>query len=220
MVDDVECYHVLYWLAGLMRPRTYLEVGVREGASLCCVLAEEPVIVDFAVACLMDGRTTLTPDIVTRIRDLFTNRDHEMQLYLFDNWSYEGGKGGHERLNKLLTEGFSHSCYCYDLFDGDSKETLPLFFNADSSEKSTSHPSIIDLVFVDGDHTREGAEADLENLSGRFRVLVMHDLFHPQHDYLEDVFKRYVRDHGYPHFIVGRHTMGTGVAFNLEAHPR
>ncbi|GAG56578.1 unnamed protein product, partial [marine sediment metagenome] len=40
-----------------MKPKSYLEVGVREGASLCCVLAEEPEVIDFVMKCLVDGRT-------------------------------------------------------------------------------------------------------------------------------------------------------------------
>ena len=204
--DDLGCYHVLHWLTGLLQPRTYLEVGVREGGSLCSVLGSEPEIVAFASTCLDDGRTHLTDDIIQRIHEGYTSRDPTMQLYLFDNWSYDGGDGGHDRVTRLLDDGFHH--HCYALYDGDSKDTLPPFLDTMKAP--------LDLVFVDGDHTLDGATADLENLAGRFKVLVMHDLVHPQHSYLEAVFTRYVRSHGYPSVIVGRRAMGTGVAFNME----
>ena len=205
-VDDLECYHVLYGIAGLLHPRSYLEVGVREGASLCCVLAAEPEVVPFTMRVLMDGRTHLTPEIVERIRDTFSPRDAEMRLDLFENWSYRRGDGGHDRIVQLVEQGFTQTNYA--IHDGDSQETLPPFLDALEAP--------VDLAFIDGDHSRDAAWTDLTNIAGHFKVLVVHDLFHPQHGYLHDVFTQYVRMYEYPSFVVGRHYMGTGVAFNLE----
>lgn len=208
-IDLLESYHVLHWLVALTTPTSYLEVGVREGASLCCVMAREPEVIGFAMKCLMDGRTELTPDIVERVSECFTNRDPDMQVYLFDDWSYVKD-GTSFRIKKLLTDGFHHSCYKYEIFDGDSKETLPAFFN-----KDMTHPEKIDLVFIDGDHSLEGACSDLNTVAGHFKVLVCHDLHHPEHSYLAEVFKGYVASHGYPSFTVGKHSFGVGVAFDL-----
>jgi len=208
-VDDLECYHVLHWLTALLHPKSYLEIGVREGASLCCVLAEERDIVSFVMKCLMDGRTFITDEIVERIHEGFTSRSQNIDLYLFDNWSYEGGAGGRNRLVKLLEQGFNKKDYCYDIFDGDSKETVPSFFDIVEPDK-------IDLIFVDGDHSVKGVWSDLNNVTGRFKVLVVHDLYHPQHSYVANIFTQYVRVHGFPHFIVGRRRFGVGVVFDIS----
>lgn len=208
-IDLLESYHVLHWLTGLVKPKSYLEVGVREGASLCCVLAEESEVIDFAVKCLMDGRTELTTDIVERISECYTNRDSEMQVYIFDDWSYTKD-GTSFRIKKLLVSGFKHEHF--QIWDGDSKETLPTFFN----DKYDPHPDKIDLVFIDGDHTLEGAWSDLNAVAGHFKVLVFHDLHHPQHRYLNAVFKEYVSKNSYPSFTVGKYTRGVGVAFDTS----
>jgi len=204
-IGDLECYHVLYGLAAAFRPRSYLEIGVREGASICCVLAREVEIVDFAMNCLVEGLSYIDDEIVERVAESFTNRNREMNLYLFENWSYGGGEGGHKRLVSLLEKGFNHGKY--QIFDGDSKETLPKFFD--------EHQDKIDLAFIDGDHSVEGAWTDLNNVCDRFKILVFHDLFHPQHSYLTNVFRQFVVSHDFPHLILGRKRFGVGVAFDL-----
>ncbi len=68
---------------------------------------------------------------------------------------------------------------------GSSHELLPALFQ-DSGER-------FDLVTVDGDHSRQGALADLEDVVGRIRLggmLAFDDINHPQHLYLHDVWKR------------------------------
>ncbi len=70
-------------------------------------------------------------------------------------------------------------------------------------------------MFIDGDHSLEGAWSDLNNVAGKFRALVFHDLHHPEHSYLDEVFKTYVGAHGYPSFTVGNRSFGVGVAFDL-----
>lgn len=208
----MDCYDVLHWLGGLLKPKSYLEVGVREGASLCCVLAEEHAIVELVKNTIVEGKVQLSSDIIRRIGEAFTPRDIG-GIYLFDNWSYEGGNGGHERIEELLRSGFHINKWNfeqninYEIIDGDSKETLPKFLE--------EHKEKIDLMFVDGDHTAEGAIEDLENIAGHFKVLVFHDIYHPEHGYLADVWRTYTRKHDYPSFAVGRDMLGVGVAFNL-----
>ena len=214
---NLDNYRVLHWLAHLLNPKSYLEVGIREGASVSCVLAKEHEITGFVAKCLEDGRTFVTPSIVKRIHECFTARDSNMQIHLFDNWSYKGGEGGHSRIVQLLKKGFNHTNY--HIYDGDSKETLPKFFNETPRKRFPGDyvcGDKIDLVYVDGDHTREGAWNDLNAVCGHFKTLVFHDLYHPQHSYLSRVFKQYVVSHDYPHFIVGHKRSGIGVAFDLS----
>lgn len=200
----LECYDVLYGLADAFSPQSYLEIGVREGASLCCVLAKEKAIVKFALLCLADGRHRLNNDVIDHIAQSFSVRK-DLRLYLFDNWSYLGGRGAHERVTDLLERGFKTQNYM--IYDGDSKATVPEFF--------AEHEDKVDLAFIDGDHTVEGAVADLENVVDHSRIIVMHDLFHPEWGSLEKVFVEFTRRHNLPYVILGRDVMGTGVAFNL-----
>lgn len=214
-VNDLECYQVLYGLAELIKPETYLEVGVREGASLCCVLAREREIVDFTMTCLRDDRHYLTDEIVERVADGFTPR-RDLSLFLFDNWSYKGGEGGRERIVKLLDEGFQTGSY--ELIAGDSKETLPRFFDSTPRKqfpRGYNREDRIDLVFIDGDHSWNGAWADICNVHGHYKILVCHDLFHPEHGYLHQLFKNYVKMYELPHVIAGRNGYGTGIAFDI-----
>ncbi len=202
--DMLDCYDILHWLGETVNPRTYLEIGVREGASLCSLLIKEREILDFVRKTIVEGKVQLSDDITARIREAYTTREVN-GIYLFDNWSYDGGKGGHERIAKLLEKGFNKTNW--NLYDGDSKETLPKFFE--------EHRDKIDVIFVDGDHTAEGAIEDLENVAGRFKVLVFDDIYHPQHGYLADIWKTYTRKHDLPNFMVGRGMLGVGVAFNF-----
>lgn len=203
--DEMECYHILHWLAYLIKPKTYLEIGVREGASLLCVLVKEPEIIDFVQSCLQDDRLHNSDEIVERVKEGFHLRDPEIICYLFDNWSAEGMEKGEERVDNLLKKGLNYEHYA--IYSGDSKKTIPLV-NTIMLDRM-----MVDLAFVDGDHTSAGALADFENLAGHFRVLVAHDLMHPQYPELMDVFTHYCRRHGYPYLIMGRLRMATGVAF-------
>jgi len=201
----MECYQILYGLADAFPIRSYLEIGVREGASLCCVLAREKAIAEFALLCLADGRHRLNDDVTGHIAQRFSVRNKNLRLYLFDNWSYLGGDGAHERVVDLLERGFKTRNYT--IYDGDSKATVPKFF--------AEHEDKVDLAFVDGDHTVEGAIADLENIVDHSKIIVMHDLFHPDYGFLEKVFVEFTRKHNLLYVILGRDVLGTGVAFNI-----
>jgi hypothetical protein len=207
-LDRLECYEVLNGLTSAFPINSYLEIGVREGASLISVLAKEKEAAKFAFECLADGQNQLHPSIIEHIDEYFTLINRDIQIYLFDNWSYFNNKGAHERIQNLLTCGFKTGNY--HIFDGDSKVTVPAFFE--------THKEKIDLAFIDGDHTREGATADLLNVWEHAKIIVFHDLFHPQYNFLESLFIDFCRAHSLPYFIVGRGghpILGTGVAFNL-----
>lgn len=199
--DLLDCYEVLYSLASAFHIESYLEIGVREGASLICVLAKEPEIVTFATKCLSNGLATITDILIRRILEIFTLRNPNLQVHLFDNWSYCGCSGGRERVERLLIEGFGTRNF--RIYDGDSKDTLPMFTGT------------VDLAFIDGDHTAEGAKTDLENVVNHAKIIVFHDLFHPEWKHLEGVFIDFCKYHELPFFVVGRRKLGTGVAFNI-----
>jgi predicted O-methyltransferase YrrM len=70
------------------------------------------------------------------------------------------------------------------LISGDSHETIPAFFE--------DNPDLLfDLINVDGDHSEQGAKADLEAVLPRLRIggaIILDDIVHPQHPYLENVW--------------------------------
>ena len=204
-LDLLECYGILHGLVDAFPINSYLEIGVREGASLICALAKEKAVAEFALLCLADGQNQLTKEIINRVANGFTTRNKDLQIYLFDNWTYLGNEGAHERVRDLLEHGFKTRNF--NIYDGDSKVTVPKFFE--------SHTDKIDLAFIDGDHTWEGATADLENVWSHSKIIVFHDLFHPQYPLLETLFINFAKAHNLPYVILGRGVLGTGVAFNI-----
>lgn len=97
------------------------------------------------------------------------------------------------------------------LVGGDSHQTVPAFLRQNPA-------ALFDLVNVDGDHSEEGARRDLETVLPRLAlggVIVMDDIVHPQHRYLESVWDDLVS--GNPHFSSCKYTdLGYGVAFAVR----
>jgi len=108
-----------------------------------------------------------------------------------DTWGsqYGGsGRGNHEHIDQLL------ALYSYDgratFLEGDSKATVPTLHNDLSA--------CFDLVLVDGDHSYAGGMADLQNTWPLIRpggCVAFHDITHPSHPYLGDVFDQFVSLH-------------------------
>lgn len=111
------------------------------------------------------------------------------------------------------------------LTKGNSHQTLPRFWRDPKS------PQQFDLIFVDGDHTYDGAKLDLdicfEHLAAG-GALVFDDILHPAHPELEQLWAE-TKDQ-YPECICIEHPsgMGTGVVFKppfnhlgryLKKHP-
>lgn len=75
-----------------------------------------------------------------------------------------------------------------ELISGDSHQTVPAYL--------AQHPDMqFDLVNVDGDHSEQGARADLATVLPRIRlggVIALDDIVHPQHRYLENVWDELV----------------------------
>jgi predicted O-methyltransferase YrrM len=66
---------------------------------------------------------------------------------------------------------------------GSSHELLPEFLRGGAET--------FDLITVDGDHSRDGALADLNTVAGALRpggLLAFDDISHPQHPYLYEVW--------------------------------
>ena len=97
------------------------------------------------------------------------------------------------------------------LVTGDSRETLPALF--------AERPDLyFDIVTVDGDHSAEGAAADLTAVMPRVRpggVVLFDDIAHPQHLYLADCWRETVGAN--PAFQTGSFTdLGYGIAIGIR----
>lgn len=98
-----------------------------------------------------------------------------------------------------------------ELIGGDSHATVPRYF--------ADHPGVMfDLINVDGDHSEAGARADLEAVLPHLAVggvIVMDDIVHPQHRYLEKVWDSLFQQDS--RFSVRKyHELGYGVAFAVR----
>jgi len=75
-----------------------------------------------------------------------------------------------------------------ELITGDSHATLPQYFAENPAD-------YFDVITVDGDHSKEGAEQDLRDVMPRLKlggVLIFDDVASPVHPYLNDVWQRVV----------------------------
>lgn len=98
-----------------------------------------------------------------------------------------------------------------ELISGNSHASVPAYFQ--------SHPDIyFDMITVDGDHSDEGARADLQDVLPRLKVggiLLFDDISHPEFPYLERVWHEEVASK--KEFVSWQFTeAGNGVAFAIK----
>jgi FkbM family methyltransferase len=96
------------------------------------------------------------------------------------------------------------------LTQGDSHITVPAFFH------NPANPQSFDLILVDGDHTDEGARADLELAFAHLvpgGVLILDDITHPSHPGLKAVWDECAKRFPDHLFINDGFGTGTGVVF-------
>lgn len=129
-------------------------------------------------------------------------------VWVADLWGsdYGGtGRGNHAHIDQLLDD------FNFDgrrvFLDGNSRDTVPALM----PERANS----FDLVLVDGDHSLEGARADLDNVWPLVRpggAVLFHDICHPAHEHLLRCFDQFVAKHSAPHLVI-REGYGVGVAW-------
>jgi predicted O-methyltransferase YrrM len=136
----------------------------------------------------------------------------DVNIYGFDLWvqNYAGMENpGPEyvtdELKKLNHKGN------LTLISGDSKKTIPEFFK-------TNPELYFDVITVDGDHSKKGAYRDLINILPRLKVggvLLLDDISHPQHRYLEKLWDRVIGKS--KDFVQFKYTeLGYGIAFAIR----
>jgi hypothetical protein len=140
------------------------------------------------------------------LRQVVANSQTVGVLYMADTWGdqYGGtGRGTGMHIERLLDDlGYQGERV---FLVGDSRQTIP----------QMRPQQWADLILIDGDHSAEGALADLKNCWPRLVPggrLVFHDVHHPEHRYLEDLFLEFVAaNDGECEIISGGH--GVGIAW-------
>jgi predicted O-methyltransferase YrrM len=159
MNEQAALYRILAEVARDLQPKTYLEIGCREGDSLRCVLDAAPSV-NFIVIC--------------------------------DTWGGEYGgtaRGNHEHVDAMLAARNYGGVFSY--WNGPSQAALPLLRGEFASR--------FNLILVDGDHSEEGARADLENVWPLLRVggiLVFDDCFNGDYPYLASLICSFTKKVG------------------------
>ncbi len=136
----------------------------------------------------------------------------ECDVYAFDQWiaGYAGLDNAGPDLVRDQLRRVGHRGQCH-IESGDSHVTVPRFLE--------EHPELeFDLVTVDGDHTEDGARADIECVLPRIAIggaLVFDDIRHPRHPWLERVWDECVA--ALPGFACAKFVeIGHGVALALR----
>jgi predicted O-methyltransferase YrrM len=133
-------------------------------------------------------------------------------LHGFDMWvaDYAGMPNPGPEFVAQELSNLGH-CGTVQFVSGDSHETVPRYF--------AEHPELkFDMINVDGDHSESGARDDLETVLPKLAVggiLVLDDITHPQHEYLETVWDDVIGND--PRFSTAKYRdLGYGVAVAIR----
>lgn len=179
-------------IAFSIQPASYLEIGVAEGDSLMAVLECGSI----------------------------------KKIVLCDTWG--GESGGTNRGNsshvwkRLVSAGYDNKALAVEILDGRSQERLPrwiedrLYWGVLQNIMSLR----FDMILVDGDHSAEGAERDLDICIPLVRhgggILCLDDVVHPDHPWLLGLWTRKLEGrHDFFTFKV-RHDNGNEAGFAVR----
>lgn len=179
--DDYTSYVARYYEAGLSR---FGDDWVY--ADICTVLLSAAQIVAPTSYLEIGVRRGRSMAMVAEVAP-------EARLFGFDMWmaDYAGIPNPGPDFVRSEMKRLGHRG-TLEFISGDSHATVPSFFHA--------NPELtIDMITVDGDHSHDGALADLRTVIPRLSlggVLVFDDITHPEHPYLLDVWRHAVSEDG------------------------
>ena len=100
-----------------------------------------------------------------------------------------------------------------EFINGDSKKTVPRYHHQNPTR-------FYDVITVDGDHSKKGAEIDLKNVIPRLKVggfLVFDDITNPSHMHLKKVWNKIVcNSNRFQSFSFEE--IGYGIAFGIKKY--
>ena len=145
---------------------------------------------------------------------VMASQSKNTNIYGFDLWikNYTGVDNPGPEFVKLELKKFNHNGKLV-FIDGDSKYTIPSFFN---SQKDL----YFDVITVDGDHSLRGATIDLKNVIKRLKIggiLVFDDISSHEHPYLNGVWEKVIKSKKNFHTWEFR-DVGLGVAFAIRKY--
>jgi len=209
--EDITSHDILSYLFRSETIISYLEIGVREGGSLINALCTNEIICSFFTNKCFSGQSITQQEL----DDIFSNYipdPKKIELYLCDTWgSCYGGSNRKtsDFIENLLFKYLQYSKNNVHILSGDSKQIIPsMQFPAES----------IDIIYVDGDHSYNGAMTDLENCYHIFRkYLIFDDIYHPAHLDLQNCLIDFTKNHSNLKYdLYGKNTnIGTAIIYKI-----
>ena len=138
----------------------------------------------------------------------------DLEIFGFDMWipGYVGvdNPGKEFVINELKKVEYSGKI---SFIDGDSKKTIPKFFN--------DNPNLyFDVITVDGDHSLMGATKDLRNVRDHLKIggiIIFDDISSHEHPYLKKVWEKEIKSLN--NFYTWEFDdLGLGIAFAIRKH--
>ena len=143
---------------------------------------------------------------------MVVSRRPSVNVAAFDMWQqdYAGMNNPGPDFVKAQMSRLGHTG-TLEFINGNSHETLPKYFASHQRQS-------FDLITIDGDHSPEGAAADLRDVLPRLRIggaIVFDDIAHPAHPQLLKVWKEEIANR--PEMTSFEFTeIGYGVAFAIR----
>jgi len=203
--DNLTSYDVLSYIVDNYNIENYLEIGTREGCSAAAVLcAGNKKATNFFRDVTIAGSSF--DEKLLKKAEKFKITKPNIEITLCDTWGdqYGGTNRGTPRyVLELLVNRLHCERYNIKIMTGDSKKTVPTLREN------------YDLIYIDGDHSYDGAMKDLENCKNKFnKYIVFDDIYHKAHKYLFKCINKFLENNRQlKATFVGKNNNGTVIIY-------